>query len=167
MKSFDQIIAELQSRADCHFRLATHLPTIPLDLRLPPDLVAFYERFSEASLFTHDVLDAPCQILPPADFLQVGEAIMGEPTTVGIERSWYALADVRDGNYIAIDLLPERLGRCYDCFHETYGEPGYCTVIALSFTELLNRVAQAEGKPFWLEETFDGYGDAYEGEGAG
>ena len=90
---------------------------------------------------------------------------MGEPTTAGIEYSWYALAHVRDGNYFGIDLLPQRLGRCYDCFHETYGSPGYCKVIALSFTELLNYLAGAGDEPFWLAEGFRGYGDAYESSG--
>jgi hypothetical protein len=52
------------------------------------------------------------------------------------------------------------LGRCYDCFHETFGSPGYCSVIALSFTELLNRLAEAGDTAFWLDEHFRGYGDA-------
>jgi hypothetical protein len=163
MKSFDEVIAELQSRADCRFRPATGLPLIPPDLRLPPDLVAFYERFGEARLFSHDGSDPHCHLLPPDEFVQVGEAIMGEATTAGIERSWYALAHVQDGNYLGIDLLPTRLGRCYDCFHETYGDPGYCKVIALSFTEVLNRLVEAGDRAFWLDEDFRGYGDAYEG----
>lgn len=162
MKSLDELIAELQSRADCHFRPATGLPLIPPDLRLPPDLVAFYEWFSEARLFSDDGHDPPCHLLPPGEFAQVGEAILGEATTASVERSWYAVAHVRDGNFLGIDLAPARLGRCYDCFHETYGEPGYCNVIALSFTELLHRLAEAGDKAFWLDEQFHGYGDAYE-----
>ncbi|MDX1944353.1 MAG: SMI1/KNR4 family protein [Pirellulaceae bacterium] len=161
MKSFDEIIAVLQSRADCHFRPATSLPLVPSDLRLPPDVVSFYQRFGEGRLFTEDGDDPPCHLLPPDKFVQVGLAMLGEATTTGVERSWYALADVRDGNFLAIDLLPTQLGRVYDCFHETYGEPGYCNVIALSFTELLNRLADAEGQPYWLDEDFGGYGDAY------
>ena len=87
---------------------------------------------------------------------------MGHVANQGIERSWYALAHVQDGNYLAIDLLPTRLGWCYDCFHETFGEPGECQVISRSFTELLNRLAEAGDSPFWLESDFDGYGDAYD-----
>jgi hypothetical protein len=161
VKSFDEIIAELQRRADCRFRPATRLPVVPDGLQMPPDVIAFYQRFSEARLFSDDGYDPRCHIVPPEEFVQVGEAIMGEPTTIGIEHSWYALAHVRDGDYFGIDLLPQRLGRCYDCFHETYGSPGYCNVIALSFTELLNLLAQAGDKAFWLAESFRGYGDAY------
>lgn len=162
MKSIADLLADLRSRADCHFTSATHLPSIPPDLQLPLDLAAFYQQFSEANLFSDDGIDPPCRLVPPAEFVPVGIAIMGEPPETRIERSWYAVADVRDGNYLAIDLLPSRLGRCYDCFHESYGEPGYCTVIALSFTELLNRIAEAEGNAFWLDEDFEGYGDAYD-----
>ncbi len=165
MKSFDDIITELQGRADCRFLPSTRFPVVPSGLQLPPDLIAFYQRFSEARLFSDDGYDPRCHIVKPEELIQVGEAIMGEPTTTGIERSWYAIADVRDGNYFGIDLLPQRLGRCYDCFHETYGSPGYCKVIALSFTELLNSLAKAGDEPFWLAAGFRGYGDAYEGSG--
>jgi hypothetical protein len=161
MKSFEDIIADLLSRVDCHFHRETGLPQIPADLRLPSDLTAFYARFSEAQLFG-DPLDPRCHLLPPDEFVQVGAAIIGQATNEGIERSWYALAHVQDGNYLAIDLLPARLGWCYDCFHETYGEPGDCKVISLSFTELLNRLADAGDSPFWLDPNFTGYGDAYD-----
>ena len=161
MKPFDQVLADLVSRPDCHFKPAAGLPVLPPDLRLPADLAAFYERFGEARLFG-DIHDPHCYVLPPQEFVQVGEAIMGEPTTAGTERTWYALAHVQDGNYFGIDLLPERLGWCYDCFHETYGVPGHCTVIARSFTELLNHVATAGDEAFWLSPDFPGYGDAYD-----
>ncbi len=161
MKCFDEIVTELQSRSDCHFQPATRLPIVPPDLRLPSDLVAFYERFSEARLFGA-AYDPRCHVLPPEQFVQVGEAVLAEPTTVGVERSWYTVAHVQDGNYFGIDLLPARLGWCHDCFHETYGIPGYCKVIARSFTELLNHVMEAGDHAFWLDEDFPGYGDAYD-----
>ena len=162
MKSLNGIIARLQSRQDCRFEPGNRLPTIPPPLQLPVDLIEFYQRFTEARLFGGEGEESRCRILPPEEFVQVGEAIMGQPTTVGLEQSWYALADVQDGNYLGIDLAHDRLGRCYDCFHETYGEPGYCKVIALSFTELLEQIAAAEGESFWLAEGFNGYGDAYD-----
>lgn len=164
MKSSDELIAELQARPDCHFRPATRLPAIPPGLQLPADVIRFYQRFSEASLFG-EPCDPRYHILPPEKFVHVGEAVPGEPTTAGIERSWYALVDVRDGNYFGIDLLSERLGWCYDCFHETYGMAGYCKVLARSFTELLNLIVEAGDEAFWLADDFHGYGDAYESSG--
>ncbi len=86
---------------------------------------------------------------------------MGEEST-GIEKTWYAVADVQDGNYIGIDLKPEKLGLCYDCFHETIGVPGYCKVIAQSFTELLEQFLKHGDSSWWLREQFTGYGDAYD-----
>ena len=161
MKALDQIVADLQGRPDRYFRPATRRPILPPGFRLPTDLAAFYERFSEAALFIDDGGAARCRIQPPEGFVQVGQVILGHPTLTGVERSWFAVFDVREGDYVAIDLLPERLGRCYDCFHETYGKPGYCKVISLSFTDLLNHLAEAVGRAFWLDRAFRGYGDAY------
>ena len=161
MKSLQQLLDELEACSDCYFYPPSRVPVVPSDLLLPPDLVTFYRRFGEARLFG-DQRDPRCHLLPPDEFVQVGKAIEGEATTTGIERSWYALAHVQDGNYIAIDLLPTRLGWCYDCFHETYREPGYCTVITRSFTELLQCFADAGNCAFWLKDSFHGYGDAYD-----
>jgi len=69
-------------------------------------------------------------------------------------------AHVQDGNYIAIDCQPDRLGYCYDAFHETIDELSYCTIIALSFTELMNKAAEAGKTAWWLERGFDNYGCA-------
>ena len=33
-------------------------------------------------------------------------------------------------------------------------------VVALSFTELLERLLDSGGKPYWLDPKFAGYGDA-------
>ncbi|MGC3970938.1 MAG: SMI1/KNR4 family protein [Pirellulales bacterium] len=162
MKTFEAVIAELRFRQDCRFESATTLPQIPVDFALPADLAQFYGQFSEARLFSDDGYDPRCHILPPQKFVQVGSAICGEPTELAPERSWYSLAHVRDGNFIGIDLSPTRLGWCYDCFHETYGEPGYCKVIARSFTELLNQLLISKNEAFWLSKDFRGYGDAYD-----
>jgi antitoxin YokJ len=161
MKSIEELIRELEVRPDCHFYSPLGLPFVPPDLVLPHDLAVFYERYGEARLFG-EKCDPRCHILPPEEFVQVGIDIWGEATTEGIERSWYGLAHVQDGNYFAIDLLPTRLGWCYDCFHETYREPGYCKGIARSLTELLTQVADAGDRAFWLDAEFRGCGDAYD-----
>jgi len=161
MKSLAETIDLLQSREDCQFESGNTLPAILPPLLMPADLMEYYQRFSQARLFIGEY-GQRCRILRPEEFVQIGEAILGTATTDGVEHSWFAVADVQDGNYLGIDLAPDRLGRCYDCFHETYGMPGYCKVIALSFTELLEQIAAAEGEPFWLADSFNGYGDAYD-----
>jgi hypothetical protein len=158
MKSLDQILATLQADKRCRFGPPKGSPSIPFNLRLPEDLNQFYARFGEARLFG-DPMDPRCHILPPVQFVQIGLAVCNQETTDLLQSSWYALAHVQDGNYFAIDLAPERLGRCYDVFHEVfYNRPYDCKVIALSFTELLNSVAQAGDDCWWLAKGFDGYG---------
>lgn len=78
MKSLDEVIGYLQSRSDCSFRPATRLPEIADGLRLPDDLVAFYQRFSEARLFGAEgfgLNDPICHILPPEKVVQIGYEI--------------------------------------------------------------------------------------------
>ena len=65
-----------------------------------------------------------------------------------------------NGDYLGIDLDPERLGRCYDSHHEIHGLAGECPVIALSFSEFVGLLeAQAA---YWTLESFHSYGDAYD-----
>ena len=159
LRNIDDILDELQGRKDCVFLPSAGLPTLSEGLRLPDDLRRFYERFSEARLFG-DRSDPRYHIPPPGEFVQIGFAIYSQPTSNAVQRSWYALAHVRDGNYIAIDCAPSRLGYCYDAFHETLDDLSYCGVIARSFTELMNVAAAAGDSAWWLREGFKGYGHA-------
>ena len=54
MRSLNDIFDGLQARQDCVFRPPTRMPTLPGGLHLPPDLAAFYSRFSEAKLASPD-----------------------------------------------------------------------------------------------------------------
>ena len=87
----------------------------------------------------------------------------GEDTDDICPPSWYTLADVQDSNYVAIDLnSPD--GQTYpviDCFHETLGWLGdYHKIVALSFTEFLQRALDGDRMLYWLAADFKGYGDA-------
>jgi hypothetical protein len=159
MRTLDDILNDLQSRDDCIFRLASGLPALPVGLHLPPDVAAFYSRFSEAKLFGGS--SDPCYQIPaPEEFVQIGIAIHGQPTSAPVQRSWFALAHVQDGNYIAIHCSPSRLGYCYDAFHETIDLLDHCKVIAHSFTELMNRASEAGNEAWWLGDRFETYGYA-------
>jgi hypothetical protein len=159
MRSLDDILNELAARGDCTFRAATRMPALPDGLQLPPDLATFYSHFSEARLFG-DASDPRYHIPPPDEFLQIGIAIYGQPTSQPVQRSWFALAHVQDGNYIAIDCHPSRLGYCYDAFHETIDLLDYCKIIAHSFTEFMNRAIEAGDDAWWLSDRFETYGYA-------
>ena len=166
MRSIDDILDDIQKRHDCVLQPATRLPTLPIGLELPPDLARFYSRFSAARLFgstsdpRYQLLDPRYSIQPPEGFVQVGQVIYGEPMYGPTPPSWFALADVRDGNYIAIDCCTARSGYCYDVFHETADCLGYCKVIAHSFTEFMNRALEAGDEAWWLSDKFGTYGYA-------
>ncbi len=59
-----------------------------------------------------------------------------------ISWSWYVIAITDNGDHFSIDLSPERLGRCYDSFHETHALRGDTDVVAHTFTDFLERIFQ-------------------------
>jgi hypothetical protein len=67
------------------------------------------------------------------------------------------LVNVQDGNYLAINVEPGHVGEVLDCFHETVGQPGWTKIIALSFTELLDRLLSSS-RCFWLMKKHKAYG---------
>jgi len=58
----------------------------------------------------------------------------------------------------------KRFGFCYDSFIETHATPDESPIIAKSFTELLEKLVSNEKEWFWLDSSFQSYGDAYEDE---
>ena len=151
---------------------------------VPEELCAFYHRTDGAELFGRGA-DAAVRILPAAGMEPLD---WGEPPEQGGNsrgpggRTWHRLARLADGGWLAINLdinkhrapwrdrpdLRERqqaLG--YDHFapicrgsDETRGQPGRNPVVALSFSELLERLLDGDGTPYWLDPAFAGYGDA-------
>jgi hypothetical protein len=135
----------------------------PLEPRhaLPDDLRAFYEACGGARLF--EGAHYAVRISGPAELVPSNPEIIGEQVDDDITSSWYIVARDDEGNAISIDLEPARLGRCYDSFVDVHGVAGSCAVVALSFTELVERlVASAGGHWYWLEPDWQPIGDAYE-----
>ena len=60
------------------------------------------------------------------------------------------------GTDVAIDLPPKPSGEVWliDCFHETIGEPGCNTIIALSFSEFLERALARGGRHYSARRVF-------------
>jgi hypothetical protein len=97
-------------------------------------------------------------------------------------RIWHRFARLADGSWLAINLdankhlapwrsdpvLSKRRDQLgYSVFapichgsDATRNQPDRNPVVALSFTELLGRLLDSGGKPFWLAAGFTGYGDA-------
>lgn len=159
LRSLDDIIKELAAWPDCEFEPSAGLPSIGAPLRLPDDLAAYYSQYGEARLFGKN--SPAYRIVPPDDFVQVNYAVLGEwADEDSPESSMYALVDLLDSNYVAIDLAPERCGLMYDVFHETVGDLRRYKIIAKSFTEFLSGAANAHGRAWWLDPYFVGYGYA-------
>jgi len=52
----------------------------------------------------------------------------------------------------------------YDSFIETHATPDESPIIAKSYTELLEKLVSNEKEWFWLDFSFQSYGDVYEDE---
>jgi len=140
MRNIDQILDLLESEPAHQVSSPKGLPELPEGFSLPADVVKFYERFGESILNEESETGAWARVVTPEEFNRIDAAIMGgERFASGPFENWFALVDVEDGNYIAIDLSVEHQGKCLDAFHETFAIPSYVDVVAASFTDLLNR----------------------------
>lgn len=92
---------------------------------------------------------------------------------------WYRLAWLRDGRFLAINADPDSnrytfgwyrehpylnrhgdIGVVCVCTKASAGVPGQNPVIAMTFTELLERLMAEPGQPYWVQPEFVPYGDA-------
>lgn len=128
---------------------------------LPADLLEFYRLCGGADLFTS--ADFGVSIVSPDQFLPANPIIVGEKCEYDISSHWYIIADIGDGNYLTIDLHPNRLGTCYDSHWDSHGVAGSSTVIAHSFTDLLERLFRSKGDHwYWYRDDFKSLGVAYD-----
>lgn len=137
-------------------------PLLTEDVSLPADLREFYQLCGGACLY--EAQDYGIQIVTPLEFVRANPVIVGEDGTDDVSFNWFIIAHAPAlGQYICIDLSATRKGRCYDSFRETHGLAGSMPVVAHSFTDLLERLFESQGKRwYWLEEDFVPLGDAYE-----
>jgi hypothetical protein len=148
---------------------------------LPPDLCGFYHRTDGAELFGRGDA-AAIRLVAAADIkpLAWGELPEQYGNSRGPDgRIWHRIARLADGSWLAINLDPNRRDPRHgpsapgnwssyrEVFHaichcntNTQGQPGQNPVVALSFTELLERLLDTGGRPYWLDPKFVGYGDA-------
>jgi hypothetical protein len=168
-------------------RLASEHGTFPgarlkqIPTYLPPDLAKFYHRTDGAELFGRGNT-AACRIVAARDLERldwgaVPEYLQDNDWPNG--HIWYRLARLADESWLAINPSPQypeplreryrrELGADYwhcvvaicHCNAETRGRPGENPVVALSYTELLERWLDGGNRPYWLNSSFAGYGDA-------
>ncbi|HUI89744.1 MAG TPA: SMI1/KNR4 family protein [Anaerolineales bacterium] len=128
---------------------------------LPSDLKEFYHQYKTVKLFTYagGWID---RFVTVREMQITGLDIYGKHYKNDGPNSWFTICDVMDGNYIAVDRASKKNGQwnLIDCFHETYGVPGECKVIAKSFEELLEHCLRSGNKLYYLEKGSQGCGDA-------
>ncbi|MBL8716395.1 MAG: SMI1/KNR4 family protein [Myxococcales bacterium] len=136
------------------------LPSVEAEEVVPADLRAFYEACGGMDLFVDATY--PMRIVPPRELVLANPVIVGERCADDISCHWYVVARGGREEMITIDCSPPRLGRCHDSFWDRHGVAGSCAIVALSFTELLERLLEQQGGYwYWLADGAPAHGDAY------
>jgi hypothetical protein len=148
-------------RSDCVVAPPRGVPAIRSGLMLPNDVVAFYQRCGGLAF-----PEGPLAVVGPELFIPTDEALTDPLNPDALTAGCYLVVeedrDLDTGVRAGIDLHPERAGKCYELFWDAYGDS--MDVIALSFTELVERILAFEGETiaYWLADDFEPYGDAYD-----
>jgi len=161
MTDLQHLLAHIARTRDCTVTSPRGQPVLRDSERLPDDLAEFYRLVGDVRLFDHGTY--PFRIVGPDELVRANPEIVAAEFPDDISDSWYIVARGGPEEAITIDCNPARLGRCHDSFWDCHGVAGVCPVIALSFTELLQRLFDsAGGYMYWLAVD-PGYGDAYGG----
>ncbi len=155
------LIDRVRGLSDCEVLPADGLPQLGPSFVLPDDLKDFYELCGGLTLYRDSPYTAV--FVSPDRVVPANPVIVGEAGDTDISASWHILVDDTNGDYLTIDLSPERLGRCYDSFYDRHAVPGSSPIIAKSFSELLERLIENRGEHwYWLRSGFNPIGDAYD-----
>src|SRR5262245_20064555 len=133
-----------------------------LGFPLAAELREFYLLCNGATFFAYDHpqhgrVSWTYRVLPLAEVVHVRLVIFGPDYDEGHPDNWYAICDVMDGNYAAIDVNPlSGEVRCFrDCYHEHTPDESECRVVAWSMREFLDRALGGKDLPYWLDDGGD------------
>ncbi len=162
MTEMRRLLERIRQMHDCIVTPPRGQPLLRANDRLPDDLAEFYGYVGSVSLFEHGIY--PVRVVGPEGLARANLEIVGADCPDDISDSWYIVARGGREEAISIDCSPERLGRCHDSFWDRHGVAGDCRVVAMSFTELLQRLFDnGGGYWYWLAGGAPNYGDAYDG----
>lgn len=163
MTELQQLLCQIERTRDCKVAAPSGQPVLREVDRLPDDLAEFYRLAGGATLFEHGTY--PIRVVGPGEFVRANPEIVGSDCPGDMSDGWYIVARGGREEAITRDCNADRLGRCYDSFWDRHGVAGDCRIVALSFTELLQRLFDSGGGYwYWLGVGAPGYGDAYGGE---
>lgn len=161
MSAMEALIYQIQESLPSRVAAVDRMPQVELPYQIPEDLTVFYTLCGGIELYPE--AHYPIRVVSPHEVVLANPVIVGELCSDDISASWHIIATDGNGDYLTIDLHPDRLGRCYDSFRETHGLPGSCPIIARTFTELLSRLIENKGQRwYWLDSEFAPIGDAYQ-----
>lgn len=161
------LITKAKTLPDCIVYSPKGIPNIKDGHMLPSDLKEFYELCGGIELYKNG--EYPIEIVSPEKVERANPIIIGEIPDIpnngipegDISESWYIVAHDYNGDYLTIDFSSDRLGRCYDSFHELH--PGNSPIIAKSFDDLLQGLIDNKGQRwYWLRDSFVSLGEAYD-----
>ena len=137
-------IVDLIENSDCTTTPSTGLP----GNLVPDDLADFYKHYSSAVFYpkTQYSFTILAPELERSDFVVMNEDL-DDPDSA----NWYALVKCED-QVISIDLTPgPKFGYCYDSFWDSYPTADESTLVAKSFTELVEKIINSRGSNlFWI-----------------
>ncbi len=155
------LLALAKAREDCAVQPPSGLPAALDEAHpLPKEIEEFYTLCGGLELFIGS--ERFLRIVPPQEFAAANPVICGEQYPEDRSAHWYIIGEDDNGQYITIDLFPERQGRCYDSFWDRHGLAGDCPILAGSFSQLLARLLEEKADWYWLREDFQPLGDAYD-----
>ncbi|UUZ47854.1 SMI1/KNR4 family protein [Massilia sp. B-10] len=126
-RATDDIAAHLQQLASC------------ANCSIGDEFAALYRNLRGGWLF-----DGDFRLMPIEEVGNVGQLQGGEFGRLSTPPSWVAFLDAMDSNYIAIDLLTNKI---LDCDHDVMGE---ASVIAHSLSDFFAHFFLAAPESYWL-----------------
>lgn len=161
MSPVETVLNLIANTQDCLVARRQETLAIQVDYQLPADLRFYLENYDSVLLYENS--EYPIRIVGLNDFKRASPVIIGEDIEDDISYNWFIIATGDNSQYITIDLAEGRLGRCYDSFWDRYGVAGEQPIIANSFTEFLQAIYENRGGYYyWLEDSFQPIGDAYD-----
>ncbi len=119
-------------------------------LTIPKSLIEFYTSCGGIENSIYQDEDLPLSIVTPEKFKWVPEEILGnvlEKVQTNIEEeifwNWYIIGRGDTNEYVAIDLAPERLEKCYFFNFYLLGQKNTMPLVANSLEELLQVFLEA------------------------
>jgi hypothetical protein len=163
-----QLVDQIRGTSGCVLMKPDGVPSVTPPHVLPEDLAIFYQLCGGATLFLNH--DAGFRICSPFELRPANPIILGdyyekykEDIDKDISSSWYLIGKGKGPEEaLILDLDQNRLGRCYDGFHQSYATRD-SRIIATSFCELLGGLLKVKGEGlFWEQPDIKNLGFAYE-----